>query len=354
MARFFKKREQSKGLAPGSLVFIGEQKVETTRIRTMDFDNDHLVEHQLNDIDEIATCVKTSTTSWVNIDGLHDTDLMKKVGSIFELHPLLQEDVLNTGQRPKLEDFDNCLFLTLKMLRYDKEEDIVKSEQLSLILGQRFLLTFQERYGDVFDPVRVRIRKSRARIRKSGVDYLAYALLDTVADNYIYLIERMGERIEDLEDELFSDPTHAVMGKIHAMKREMNFLRKSIRPAREAIVELNKTESTLIDDDVRPFLKDLLDLMTHATEAIDMYRDMLTDHFNIYASSVSNKMNDIMKVLTIFAAIFIPLTFVAGVYGTNFKYLPELEYKYAYPIFWSIIILITIFMVILFRRKKWL
>jgi magnesium transporter len=354
MARFFKKRDKSIGLAPGSLVFIGEQKTETTRIRLMDFDKDLLEESQPDNIDEIAECVKTSTTSWVNIDGLHDTELVKKVGKLFDLHPLLLEDMLNTGQRPKLEDFDNCLFLSLKMLRYNAEKDEIASEQLSLVLGKTFLLTFQERPGDVFDPVRERIRKHRPRIRQSGVDYLAYALLDTVVDNYIYLIERLGERIEDLEDELFDNPTSAVMEKIHNMKREMNYLRKSIRPAREAIVELAKSESDMVNENIFPFLKDLQDLATQATEAIDIYRDMLTDDFNIYVSTVSNKMNDVMKVLTIFAAIFIPLTFVAGVYGTNFKHLPELEFKYSYPIFWGVLIIIGVSMVFYFRRKKWL
>ena len=320
----------------------------------MDFDKDHLVEYEPNDIDEIADCVKTSTTSWVNIDGLHDTELVKKVGKLFDLHPLLLEDMLNTGQRPKLEDFDNCLFISLKMLRYDSEEDKILSEQLSLVLGKTFLLTFQERPGDVFDPVRERIRKHRPRIRQSGADYLAYALLDTVVDNYIHLIERLGERIEDLEDELFGHPTPAVMEKIHNLKREMNYLRKSVRPAREAIVELNKSESAIINEAIYPFLKDLQDLTTHATEAIDIYRDMLTDDFNIYVSTISNKMNDVMKVLTIFAAIFIPLTFVAGVYGTNFKFLPELEYKYSYPIFWGVLIVLGIGMVLFFKRKKWL
>ena len=354
MARFFKKREQSKGLAPGSLVFIGEQKVESTRIRVIDFDKEHLNEYQLSDIEEVKDCPNSDTVSWINIDGLHDTDLIKQVGKLFELHPLLLEDILNTGQRPKLEDFDNCLFITIKMLRYKEEENIISSEQLSLVLAETFLLTFQERPGDVFDPVRERIRKHRPRIRQSGVDYLAYALLDTVVDNYIYLIERLGGQIEDLEEDLFSHPTPAVMEKIHNLKREMNYLRKSIRPAREAIVELIKSESTLIDPTIHPFLKDLLDLATHATEAIDIYRDMLTDDFNIYVSTVSNKMNDVMKVLTIFAAVFIPLTFVAGVYGTNFKFLPELEYKYSYPIFWGVLIALGVGMVLFFKRKKWI
>lgn len=353
MARFYKKQHENKGLAPGSLVFIGKQKIEEPRIRLLDYDKEHLIENQLKDISEGADLVNTDTVSWINIDGLHDTELIKQIGKSFNLHSLLLEDVLNTGQRPKMEDFDNCLFISLKMLRQDKEEEIILSEQLSMVLGKTFLLTFQERPGDVFDPVRERIRKHKGRIRISGIDYLAYALLDTVVDNYIHIVEELGERIEDLEVDILTDPTPEVMEKINHMKREMNYLRKSIRPVREAILELTRSESPLIHENTYPFLKDLHDLSTHAVEAIDTYREMLADHLNLYNTTVSNKLNDIMKVLTIFAAIFIPLTFIAGVYGTNFKYLPELEFKYSYFVFWAVLIAVAAFMVRYFKRQKW-
>ena len=354
MARFFKKREEIKGLSPGSLVFIGNKKVENIRLRVIDYDQTQLKEDELKDIAEGAEFKRTNTVTWINVDGLHDLALMKEIGSAFDLHPLLLEDILNTGQRPKFEEFDNCLFLVLKMLRYDKEKQIIIAEQLSLVLGDTFLLTFQEQPGDVFEPVRERIRKQKGRIRGAGIDYLAYALLDTVVDNYIFIIERLGEQIEDIEQEVLEKAEPAVMEKINTFKREMNFLRKSIRPAREAIIQLSKLDSELIHDQTIPFLKDLQDLITQATEAIDTYRDMLSDQLNLYNSVISNRMNDIMKVLTIFAAIFIPLTFIAGIYGTNFEYLPELKFKYSYFFFWGVMLAVTGVMLIFFRKKKWL
>lgn len=354
MARFFKKREEIIGLSPGSLVFIGNKKVENIRIRVIDYDGAQLTEEQLKDIAEGGEFRKTNTVTWINIDGLHDLALMKEIGETFDLHPLLLEDILNTGQRPKLEEFENCLFLVLKMLRFDNGKQMILAEQLSMVLGDTFLLTFQEQPGDVFEPVRERIRKQKGRIRGSGTDYLAYALLDTVVDNYIFIIERLGEKIEDLEDEVLEKADTAVMEKINTFKREMNFLRKSVRPAREAIMPLSKLDSKFIHDQTVPFIKDLQDLVTQATEAIDTYRDMLSDQLNLYNSAVSNRMNDIMKVLTIFAAIFIPLTFIAGIYGTNFEYLPELKFKYSYFIFWGVMVGVTAVMLIYFKKKKWL
>lgn len=354
MARFFKKRVQNKGLAPGSLVFIGEQKIENPLIRVIDFDKEYLEEKELEDIKAGKDYIDKNTVTWLNIDGLHQVDLIKETGKLFGLHPLLLEDLMSTAQRPKFEDFDDYLFFTLKMLYFDKEQEIFRTEQLSMIIGKSYLLTFQERKGDVFSPVRERIRKSKGRIRVSGVDYLAYALLDTVIDNYISIIEKLGDQIEDLEAEIMMSNGKDVSEKIYSLKKELSFLRKSIRPVREAVGALLKTESALIDEKTVPFLKDLNDLIVHTTEAIDTYRDMLADQLNTYNSAISNKMNDIMKVLTIFAAIFIPLTFVAGIYGTNFKYLPELEFRYSYFIFWGILILIAGIMLAYFRRKKWL
>lgn len=354
MARFFKKREEIKGMSPGSLIFIGNKKVDNIRIRVIDYDGTQLKEGELKDIVEGAIYKQTNTVTWINVDGLHDLSLMKEIGQTFDLHPLLMEDILNTGQRPKLEEFDNCLFVVLKMLRYDTEKQMIVSEQLSLVLGETFLLTFQEQPGDVFEPVRERIRKQKARIRASGIDYLAYALMDCVVENYVFIIERLGEQIEDIEEEILESADSAVMEKINAFKREMNFIRKSVRPAREAILQLSKLDSELINDQTLPFLKDLQDLITHAAEVIDTYRDMLSDQLNLYNSVVGNRMNDIMKVLTIFAAIFIPLTFIAGIYGTNFEYLPELKFKYSYFIFWSVMLSVAVVMLVYFRKKKWL
>jgi magnesium transporter len=278
---------------------------------------------------------------------------MKEIGETFDLHPLLIEDIMNTDQRPKLQESDNNLFVVLKMLRYDETKQTIIAEQLSLVIGKTFLLTFQEQPGDVFEPVRERIRRQKGRIRATSIDYLAYALLDTVVDNYIYIIERFGEKIEDMEELVLGNPEPEVMEQLSNYRKEMNYLRKSIRPAREAITHLARLDTELIDTETIPFLKDLEDLITQASEAIDTYREMLSDQMNLYNSSLSNKMNDIMKVLTIFAAIFIPLTFIAGIYGTNFEYLPELHFKYSYYIFWGVMVAVAVSLLIFFKRKRW-
>lgn len=354
MARFYRKQDQRKGLGPGSLQFVGTQKEENIRIRLIDYDSENLREETLNDIAAGAGCLETNTVSWINVDGLHDTDLMKNIGSMFRIHPLLIEDILNTGHRPKVEESDNCLFIVLKMLRYDTEAKIIIAEQLSIILGANYVLTFQEQKGDVFEPVRERIRKMKGRIRGVGPDYLAYALMDIVVDNYISIIERMGDQIEDLEGHVLDNPTPALMNKINDFKREMNFLRKSIRPVKELINQLGKIESPFVQADTMPFIKDLEDHITQASEAIDTYREMLSDQLNIYNSSISNRMNEVMKVLTIFAAIFIPLTFIAGIYGTNFEYVPEIHFRYSYFIFWGVMIIIAATMIGFFRKKGWM
>jgi magnesium transporter len=354
MARFFKHKSVKLGKSPDTLVFMGNQKMEHPRIRVIDFDKINLKEDELTNIKEGVDYINTNTVTWINIDGLHDMELIQEVGSAFDLHPLLLEDLTNTSQRPKLEDFDNCLFITMKMMHYDQEQNVIKSDQFSMIIGATYLLTFQEKPGNWFEPIRKRIRKPKSRIRISGTDYLAFALIRSIIEHYNQLIGKIGDSIEDLEDEILSDPDSSVMGKINDYKREMNYLRKTIRPVREAIFELTNSESELINSETLPFIRDLLDLANQASEAVDTYREMLTDHLNIYNSVISNRMNDIMKVLTIFAAIFIPLTFIAGVYGTNFKYLPELEFKYSYFIFWSVLIAVAVGMLLYFKRKKWL
>lgn len=354
MARFLRNREANKGLAPGSLVFIGDKKLEHSRIRIIDFDTDTLLEQELQDIKQAGKYKGTNTITWINIDGLHDLDLIHKVGEVFDLHPLLLEDILNTGQRPKMEEFDNCLYIVLKMLRYDDQNEIIISEQLSLVLSDKFLITFQEQVGDVFEPVRERIRKKRGRIRVAGIDYLAYALLDTVVDNYLYLISGIGEKIEDIEVGILEDTSANTLEKINNYKREMSYLRKYIRPTKDFFSKFSRLDSEYIHEDTTPFLNDLLDLITHATESIDIYSEMLSDQLNIYNSTVSNKMNDIMKILTIFAAIFIPLTFIAGIYGTNFEYLPEIHFRYSYFVFWGVLITVAASMLLFFKRKGWL
>jgi len=354
MARFFKKKDASLGQDPGSLVFIGKRKMDQAKIRMIDYDGENLREFELEDIAPALALRTKETFTWLNLYGLHDTAMIREIGNAFDLHPLVLEDILNTGQRPKMEDYDQYLYFVLKMLRYDQETGTIQSEQLSMVLGTSFLITFQERPGDVFEPVRDRLRKHKGRIRVAGLDYLAYALLDTIVDNYIFIIERIGEQIENIEDEILDSPDREILEKINTYKREMNYLRKSIRPAREFILHLSKIESPLIGETTLPFLKDLLDLATQAVEVTDTYREMLSDHLNIYHTGISDRLNEVMKVLTMFSAIFIPLTFIAGIYGTNFDYLPELHYRYSYFIFWGVLLVVAGVMIRFFKRRKWL
>jgi magnesium transporter len=292
--------------------------------------------------------------AWINIDGLHDTDLVKAAGQAFDIHPLVLEDVLDTGQRPKFEAFEHFLYIVVKMIRFDEKKQMVQSEQLSMIVGENLVLTLQEQPGDVFDPVRERIRKGSGRTRTLGADYLAYALLDTVVDNTLYTIGRIGDAIENNGEKVLTVEDDSVMESIKVFKREINYLGKTIRPAREAVQNMLRSESPLIRRTTRPFLKDLLDLATHASEAVDTYNDILSDQLNLFNSAVSNRTNDIVRVLTLFSAIFIPLTFLAGIYGTNFDYLPELRYRYGYFVFWGVMIAVASGLVWFFKRKGWL
>jgi len=354
MARFFKKTSPNVGTPPGTLTFVGGKKMTETKISVIDFDLKDLDEKKLNSVEDILAYKENTHTTWVNVEGLHDVQLISGIGEMFELSSLLLEDIVNTAQRPKWEEYDNCDFIVLKMLRLDATNDVALSEQVSIIITEKLLLTFQEETGDVFDPVRSRIRNKRKRIRGSGVDFLAYSLVDTIIDNYIKILEVIGEKIENNEAKLIDDPGPQIVENINAYKLEVNYLRKAVRPVKELITQWGKTESDLIHQDTFQYLRDLNDHITSTNEALDSYRDILSDQLMIYHTNLSSKMNDIMRVLTIFAAIFIPLTFIAGVYGTNFEYLPELEYKYSYPIFWGVLLVVAGVMIRYFWKKDWL
>lgn len=354
MARFYKKRIQNKGLPPGSLVFIGQQMMEQSALYCIDYSKDHLAEKPIKRLAELEPLRDSPTITWLNIDGIHDINLIREVGDFFDIHPLLLEDILNTGQRAKVAQIDDTLLIVAKMLNFDRETSQVKSEQLSIVIHKHFLITFQEQSGDTFEAVRERIRGGKGRTRHSSTDYLAYALLDTVVDNYIYLVEHLGENIEELELQILENPDKEVLGKINVFKRELQFLSKVMRPAKDIPRQLLREEVTGIDKKTIPFIRDLEDLLTHVIESLDTYRDLTSDYLNIYHTVMSTRMNDVMKVLTIFASIFIPITFFAGVYGMNFDYLPELHFKWAYPIFWAIVIGVVISMLLFFRRRKWL
>jgi magnesium transporter len=354
MSRFIKKISKKTGLSPGTLVHIGKKKIGRPRIRIIDYTGETLQERELKRIEDSFPFKEKKSVTWLNIDGLHETDIIKKMGDHFGIHPLVLEDIVNTGQRPKLEDFDDYIFVVMKML-YSEGDDIeIKTEQISFIIGPHYLITFQERVGDVFEPVRERIRKSKGRLKKSGTDYLAYALIDAVVDNYFTVIEKFGDRIEELEDELLENPTSGTLTKIHSMKRELILLRKSVWPLRETISELSRSESKLIKNKTIVYLRDIYDHTIQVIDTIETLKETVSGMRDTYLSSISNKMNEVMKVLTIIATIFIPMTFIAGIYGMNFEFMPELRWMYGYFAIWGVMAVIAIVMLIYFRRKGWL
>ncbi|MDH3343879.1 MAG: magnesium/cobalt transporter CorA [Desulfobacteraceae bacterium] len=354
MPRFFKRQLKKAGASPGTLVHIGDQKVDETRITLIDYDEAHLQERVLDSIEEALPLKDLPTVTWINIDGLHEIDTVEKVGRQFNIHPLVLEDILNTGQRPKTEEFEDVIFVVLKMLHYNENSGQISSEQFSLVLGPNFLITFQEIQGDVFRTVRERIRKSKTRIRKAGCDYLAYALIDAIVDHYFVILEALGDKIEDIETQLLDNPTRDTLEIIHEMKREMIYLRKQIWPIREIINGLVKSESSLIQEQLHIYFRDVYDHTIQIIDTIESYRDILTGMLDIYLSTLSNRMNEVMKVLTIIATIFIPITFIAGIYGMNFKFMPELEWRGGYFMVWGIVIVVVGIMIGFFKKKQWL
>ena len=354
MPRILKKRSEKGGLPPGALVYVGEKKVEKVIITVFDYDRERYEEKELKSIEECFPYKDRPTVTWINIVGIHQVERMEKIGNHFGIHPLIMEDILNTGQRPKMDDLDDYVFVVLKMLNYNEGDDEIDAEQISIILGQNFVISFQEREGDVFEPVRERIRKNKGRIRKKGADYLAYTLLDSVVDNYFTILEKIGERIELLEEELVENPSTQTLQEIHSLKSGMIFLRKSVWPLREVISGLERGESSLIKETTVIYLRDVYDHTIQVIDTVETFRDMISGMLDVYLSSISNKMNEVMKVLTIIATIFIPLTFLAGVYGMNFRYMPELEWHGGYFAVLFLMVIIGLGLLIYFRKKKWL
>jgi len=341
------------GKAPGTLVYVGDQESEAPVIDIIDYDEENYTEHRVHEVSECSSYIGKPTVTWINISGLNE-EIIGDIGEQFGFHPLLLEDILNTEQRPKMDEYDGYAFFILKMLTYDDGEHEVETEQVSIILNDDCVISFQEVEGDIFDPLRERLRSNKGIVRKHGADYLAYSLIDAIVDHYFTILEKLGDEIEDLEDRLLEDPGREDIEKLHLMKRQMITLRKSIWPLREVISKLERGGTGFIEDTTRPYLRDIYDHTIQAIDAVETYRDLLSGMLDIYLSSISNRMNEIMKVLTIIGTIFIPLTFVAGVYGMNFKYMPELDWRMAYPAVWGVMIAITIVMIVYFRRKKWL
>jgi magnesium transporter len=354
MGRFVRRQIKKPGAAPGTLLHTGPRKVENVRIRFLDYDEASFQEREVDDIEAVWPFRDSPTVSWVNIDGLHAVQVVEAVGEHFSIHPLVLEDVVSAGQRAKLEEHEGYLYVVLPMLSWNVEAGVVEVEQLSLILGPTWVITFQERVGDVFEPVRERVRSANRRIRARGADYLAYALIDVIVDHYFAILEAIGEVTERLELEALEEPSPSTMEGLHRLKREMLVVRRAIWPLREMCNALVRTESPLVEDATRVFLRDVYDHAVQVIDTLESLRDVVGGSIDLYLSQVGHKQNEIMKVLTVMASIFIPLTFFAGIYGMNFETMPELGIPWAYPALLGVMGVLALGMVLYFRRRGWL
>ncbi len=342
------------GLAPGTLKAPPSGAPARPRITLFDYDGATLEERTPERIEECFAAADGPSTTWINVDGIYDTPTIEALGEHFGLHPLMLEDVVTTAQRSKVEQYDGNTYIVIRMLRFDPARGEIDSEQVSLIITDNTLITLQEQVGDVFEAVRARLRAGRPRIRSAGPAYLAYTLLDAVVDHYFVLLEQIGGHLETIEDALVTDPRQETLHAIHRLKRELIFLRKSVWPLREAVAQMLRDEDLPFHEALRVYLRDLYDHTVHVIETIESYRDLNAGMLDTYLSVVGNRMNEIMKTLTIIATIFIPLTFIAGIYGMNFEHMPELHLKWAYPALWAVMVVITAFMLRFFRRRGWL
>ncbi|MBN2224034.1 MAG: magnesium/cobalt transporter CorA [Deltaproteobacteria bacterium] len=354
MTRIIKKVSLKTGLPPGSLVHIGEETAKKTTISIIDYNQESFTETPDATVADCRSCMKTDTVTWVNVSGIHEVPILEEIGAAFDLHPLVMEDIMNTTQRPKMEAYERYIYIVMKMVYEDEKADEIIEEQISIILGDSYVISFQENGKDVFDKIRQRIKKAGGLIRKSGADFLAYALIDAVVDGYFNIVERFEEMIEFLEDRIITDPSRENLSVIHDTKIETIMLRKSISPLREMIGFLERGESPLIKRDTVIYLRDVYDHTIRLIETVETIRDMLSGMLDIYLTNVSNRMNEIMKVLTIITTIFIPLSFITGVYGMNFRDMPGLANPMGFWATIGLMVVIVMFMLLFFRRKRWM
>lgn len=348
-------RSRKTGLPPGSLIYIGKKKKGTvaTRITVIEYSETHFSEREVNSVQELLPLKESPVVTWINMDGVQDEEKLAEFGKAFKLHPLLQEDILNTEQRPKCEYMENTIYVILKMFDFETKRQEIITEQVSMVIGSNFLLTFQEEVGDEFDSIRERLRATSQRLRKGGTGYLAYSLIDSVVDRYFVVLDKIGECLEDIESRLSDAEPPNILSKVHHLKRELIFLRKNIWPVRDIVNSLQHSDSEILSDQTKIYMRDVYDHSVQVMDTLETYRDLLSGIQELYLSILSNRMNEIMKVLTIISTIFIPLTFIVGVYGMNFEYMPELRVKWAYPAVWGLMILMAASMVTYFRRKRW-
>jgi magnesium transporter len=346
---------------PGTVTYIGRKESSETKLEVIDYNKESYDRYNSNHPEDAFNFENEEKITWININGLSNTEEIEKIGKYYGLHPLMLEDVVNTNQRPKIDEYQDYIFLVVKMLYFDKDAsdalngNNLVNEHITIAVGKDYVLTFQEADGDVFDAVRDRITNAKGRIRNNGPDYLLYALLDAIIDQYFEVADGIGDKIELLEDELFqAQPSDDITFEIQELKRTILRIRRAVFPLREVISRLEKQDSELIEEKTRNYLRDLYDHIIQVSENIDIYREMTWGLMDMYMTTISNKMNEVMKVLTIMASIFIPLTFIAGIYGMNFEYIPELQWEYSYFVLWGIMIIIFLSMLYYFRKKKWL
>lgn len=354
MARFFRRHSKKHGLPPGSLVSTGDEKAIPVHIRVIDYDAHKVDIFEADSLDPVRPLRDTPTTTWIDLDGVHDVALLEQLGQHFGIHPLILEDITTIGQRPKAEVFDTYIFIVLDMHSMEAPSGVMLSEQVSLLVGRNWVISFKENPGDVFDPVRARLREQVGRICSQGSDYLAYTILDIIVDHYFLVLEAFSDQVEKLEEEVLVGDLDVVQGKANALRRELIQLRRTVWPIRDLVSQLERSESPLLSEDIRPYLRDVYDHIVQIIDIVESTRDVLGGLMDLYMTSLSNRMNEVMKFLTVIGTIFIPLTFIAGVYGMNFVNMPELQSPYGYPVVWIVMILIAVGMVFYFKKRKWL
>ncbi len=349
-----KRQTKTIGLPPGSLVYVGKEDAEKGKIGLTVFDEKKCIEKDLLQMEDLVAAKEEGGFVWVAVEGLQQVKAVEELGQRFGIHPLILEDILNTSQRPKTEEFEDYLFIVLKLIDYNASTDEILVEQVSLIIGPDFLLTFQEKHCSFLDRVHERLRTGKGRIRRLGVDHLAYCLIDSIVDNYFVALEKLAEKIELLEEEVVSNPNREILQVIHRMKTDMIFLRKSIWPLREVVNRLVISESAFIKEDVKPYLRDVYDHAVHIIDTLETYRDIVSGMLEIYLSSINHKLNEVMKLLTVISTIFMPLTFFTSWYGMNFKHMPELDEAWGYPLIGMLSLFVAVLMLFYFRRKEWI
>ena len=342
------------GLPPGSLVYIGEERSHRPKITLFNYTSEGFTEKEVSDIEECLSFKDEKSVTWINVDGVHDVQLIEKIGNLFELHPLMLEDVVNTHQRPKADEYDDHLFAVLRELMYDVKERCIISEQVGIVLSKKFVISFQEDKGDLYDPIRARIRDNKSKIRDFGNDYLVYRIMDVTVDHYFALMEELGERIELLENEILKNPTIQVLDRVQSLKKDILLMRRSVYPLREVLSALSKEDNKFVHKRTHKFMRDVHDHTVQIIEALEMFRETLNSLKETYHSQLNIEMNKTIRTLTIITTIFIPLSFIAGIYGMNFEHIPELNFKYGYPAVLSVMGMIFIGMLFFFRKRRWL